>query len=172
MHTSLLGSHPNDIELQRIIRGEIQLKSRDNARTPMQWDNNEHAGFSTTTPWQAENPSYKIINAATQVGIEGSVFEYWASILRLRKCHKDILIYGDFKLVDEGNNDVFAYSRSFGKDEILVVTNFRKESIDWEITRSSELEVGKLLISNYDDISVIDGKVQLRSFEAFAVLVT
>ena len=153
------------------MRDEIQLKSRDNARTPMQWDNTAHAGFSTATPWQAENPSYTTINAATQVGVEGSVFEYWASILRLRKSHKDILIYGDFELVDGENHDVFAYTRSFEEEKVLVVTNFRKESIDWEVPRSFELEAGKLLISNYDGIGIKDGKVHLKPFEAFAVFV-
>jgi glycosidase len=165
----LLKKYPNNTELQRITRDEIQLKSRDNARTPMQWDSSEHAGFSSVMPWQAENPSYKTINAAAQVGIEGSVFEYWASVLRLRKFHKDILIYGNFELVDEGNNDVFAYSRSFGDDKILVVANFRKGGIVWEAPRSLIFEAGKLLISNYDGIRAKDGTVQLRPFEAFAV---
>lgn len=167
----MLKHHPNDTELQRIMLDEIQLKSRDNARTPVQWDNTKYAGFSTAKPWQAENPSYTTINAATQVGIEGSVFEYWASILRLRKSYKDILIYGRFEMVDENNNDIFAYTRSFGKDKIVVVASFRKERINWEAPKNLRLEAGEFLISSYDGISVKGGKVQLRPFEAFAVLV-
>lgn len=170
-HISLLRDHPDDKELQRITREEIQLKSRDNARTPMQWDTTKHAGFSNATPWQEENPSYATINAASQVGIENSVFEYWASILRLRKTHQDVLIYGDFGLVDEENNEVFAYSRSFGNEKVLVVSNFRKEAISWQVPSGLELEVGRLLTSNYDGINVKDGKVGLRPFEAFAAFV-
>jgi glycosidase len=167
----IMKNHPNDKELQRITRQEIRLKSRDNSRTPMQWDNTKHAGFSSAAPWQAENPSYKTINAALQVGIEGSVFEYWAAILRLRKTHKDVLIYGDFELIDEGNNDVFAYTRSFEKEKVLVVANFRKEHISWEVPSSLTLEAGKVFISNYDGIDVEDRKVELRPFEAFASFV-
>jgi glycosidase len=163
--------HPNDTELQRITRQEIRLKSRDNARTPMQWDNTKHAGFSTATPWQSENPSYHTINAASQVGIQDSVFEYWASILRLRKSHKDVLIYGDFELIDEGNNDVFAYTRSFENEKVLVVANFRKEHISWDTPKGLELGNGQLLTSNYAGINVKDGMASLRSFEAFAVLI-
>jgi glycosidase len=163
--------HPNDTELQRITLEQIQLKSRDNARTPMQWSNTKYAGFSTVAPWQAENPSYKTINAASQVGVQGSVFEHWASILRLRKSHKDVFIYGDFEMVDEKNNDVFAYTRSFGKEKVLVVANFRKEDINWEIPNSLDVEVGQLLTSNYETLNVKDGKVDLRPFESFAIFV-
>lgn len=135
----------------------------------MQWDNTKYAGFSTTAPWQAENPSYHTINAASQVGVEGSVFEYWASLLRLRKIHKDVLIYGDFKLIDEGNNDVFAYTRSLEKEKVLVVANFRKEHIFWDAPSGLDLGVGQLLTSNYAGSNIKDGKASLRPFEAFAV---
>jgi glycosidase len=166
----LLRDHPNDTELQRITRQEIRLKSRDNARTPMQWDNIKHAGFSTATPWQAENPSYKTINAKAQVGVEGSVFEYWASVLRLRKAHTDVLIYGNFEMLDEGNDDIFAYTRSFDKEKVLVVANFRKDKISWDAPSSVDLAVGQVLISNYDGINATNGKIELRPFEAFAIL--
>lgn len=166
----LLRDHPNDKELQRITRQEIRLKSRDNARTPMQWDNTKHAGFSTATPWQAENPSYKTINAKAQVGVEGSVFEYWASVLRLRKTHRDILIYGNFELLDEGNDDIFVYTRSFEREKVLVLANFRKDEVSWEAPSYMDLAVAKVLISNYDGINAGDQKIQLRPFEAFAVL--
>jgi glycosidase len=163
--------YPDDAELQRITLEQIQLKSRDNSRTPMQWSNTKYAGFSTAAPWQAENPSYKTINAASQVGVQGSVFEHWASILRLRKSHKDVFIYGDFEMVDEKNNDVFAYTRSFGKEKALVVANFRKEHINWEIPTGLDVGVGQLLTSNYETLNVKDGKVDLRPFESFAIFV-
>jgi glycosidase len=68
--------YPDDRELHRITKQEITKKSRDNARTPMQWSDTPHAGFSTTDPWQKENESYTTINAAAQVGVKDSVFEY------------------------------------------------------------------------------------------------
>ena len=125
----MMRDYPNDTDLHRITREQIRLKSRDNRRTPMQWSNTKYGGFSTAAPWQAENPSYTTINAASQLGVQGSVFEHWAAILRLRKSHQDVFIYGDFEIVDEGNNNVFAYTRSFGKKRVLVVTNFRKKDI-------------------------------------------
>lgn len=137
----------------------------------MQWDTTNYGGFSSAEPWQEENPSYSTINAASQVGIKGSVFEHWASMLRLRKAHQDVLIYGDFGLVDEKNNDVFAYTRSFGNEKVLVVSNFRKEAVGWQLPGGLELEVGNVLTSNYDGINIKYGKVELRPFEAFAVFV-
>lgn len=161
---------PDDTELHRITKQEITLKSRDNARTPMQWSNSPHAGFSTSEPWQKENESYTTINAASQVGVKGSVFEHWSSVLRLRKEYKDIFIYGDFELLDAESKDVFAYVRTFGDQKAVVVCSFRKESVGWKIPDGVQLLTEKRLISNYQDIEVTEGTAQLRPFEAFACL--
>jgi len=159
---------PNDSELHRITKQEITLKSRDNARTPMQWDASAHGGFSTSTPWQKENPSYPTINAASQVGIKDSVFEYWASILWLRKVHKDLFIYGDFEMLDVEHEDVFAYTRTFGEEKVAVVSNFRKEIVSWKIPEGVELGEEKMLISSYGGLDVKDRVLELKPFEAFA----
>lgn len=139
--------------------------------TQKQWDNTKYAGFSTSKPWQKENESYVDINAAAQVGVEGSVFEYWASILRLRKSHKDIFIYGDFLMVDAEHNDVLAYTRTFESQKVVVVTNFRKEKLSWELPKDVEFKTDGLLISNYGQPNVKDRVVDLRPFEAFACLI-
>lgn len=125
----MMRDFPEDKQLHQITREEIQKKSRDNARTPMQWDTTAYAGFSTSTPWQRENESYVSINANAQVGIKGSVFEYWASILRLRKTHTDVLVYGDFALIDVENDHIFAYLRTFQDQKVLVVANFRPREV-------------------------------------------
>jgi glycosidase len=163
--------YPNDTDLHRTTKHEITLKSRDNARTPMQWSNSPHAGFSTAIPWQEENQSFTSINAETQVGVKDSVFEYWTSILALRKTHKDVFIYGDFKLVDAGNDDVFAYSRTFGGQKAVIVCNFRKENVVWELPKSIKLLEENVLVSNYERVDVKAGVVLLRPFEAFATFV-
>lgn len=167
----MMQAYPNDTELHRITKREIVLKSRDNARTPMQWDTSAHAGFSSSTPWQCENESYKTINAASQVGIKNSVFEYWASILKIRKEQKDIFIYGNFEMVDVENKDVFAHLRSFSGEKVLVVANFRKEGVVWNVPRELELVRDRLLVSNYGGIEGREGLVDLRPFEAFACFV-
>ncbi|TVY58618.1 Alpha-glucosidase [Lachnellula cervina] len=167
----LLERYPNDKERQRITHEEIQLKSRDNARTPMQWDTSKYAGFSTAEPWQRENESYHDINAESQVGVKGSVFQYWASILALRKAHKDIFIYGNFKLLDVDHEDVFAYTRTFEGKTVVVVTNFRKTPVKWSLPENITLQQAEVLVSNYDGVSVADGTASLRPFEAFAAFV-
>lgn len=163
--------YPNDKELHRITMQEIQKKSRDNARTPMQWSKEQYAGFSTSKPWQKENESYVDINAESQVGIHGSVFEYWASILQLRKSHKDIFIYGTFEMVDLKHDDVFAYLRTFGKEKVLVVANFRAESVTWKLPKGISLLKDKILTSSYGGINLMDGELSLKPFEAFACFV-
>ncbi|KAK9326847.1 glycoside hydrolase superfamily [Lipomyces starkeyi] len=163
----LLEKHPNDRELQRITKEEIQKKSRDNARTPMQWDNSKYAGFSTAEPWQRVNDTYPDCNAASQVDVKDSVFEYWASILRLRESYKDVFVYGDFRLLDAENNDVFAYTRNFENETVLVVANFKSTEVRWSLPNIS-LQQDQVLISNYGDVVVKDGAVSLHPFEAFA----
>jgi glycosidase len=168
----MMENHPNDKDLHAITRREITKKSRDNARTPMQWSSSPHGGFSTTTPWQEVNPSYSIINAASQTSSPDSVFSYWSQILKLRKEWKDIFIYGDFKLVDEGNEDVFAYTRSFGKEKVLVVANFRERNVGWSIPAGLEIIVDReVLIGNYERGKGDGEGLELRPFEAFAVFV-
>jgi glycosidase len=160
--------HPDDTELHRVTKQEITLKSRDNARTPMQWSNTPYAGFSTAKPWQKENESYTAINAESQVGVKDSVFEYWASILRLRKQHVDVFIYGDFEMVDEGHGDVFAYKRTFEKQSAVVVCNFRNDTIEWEVPNQVVFDSERLLVGNYQKANVSGEVLKLRPFEAFA----
>jgi glycosidase len=137
----------------------------------MQWSDSKYAGFSTAQPWQKENESYTEINAESQVGVKDSVFEYWASILRLRKSHKDVFIYGNFELLDVEHNDVFCYTRSFGSQKVIVVTNFRKTPVTWTLPKNITLKKEQVLISNLSGIHGKDGSVSLRPFEAFACVV-
>lgn len=183
----MMKRYPDDKELHRITMQEIQKKSRDNARTPMQvgqshrmldqaltltqWSKEKYAGFSTAKPWQKENESYVDINAESQVGIHGSVFEYWASILRLRKSHKDIFVYGTFEMIDMKHDDVFAYTRTFENEKVIVVANFRKESLLWSPPKGVNLRTDKILTSSYGGINLTDGDLALKPFEAFACYV-
>lgn len=96
------------------------------------------------------------------------MFEYWASILNLRKSHKDIFIYGDFNLVDAENEEIFAYTRTFEGECVLIVANFKIESATMTLPPGGTLQQEKLLISNYEGIDVEGRKITLRSFEAFA----
>jgi glycosidase len=170
----MMKQSPNDTKLHSITKQEITLKSRDNARTPMQWDSSPHGGFTSATcsPWQRANESFSTINAASQIDTSDSVFKYWASILKLRKEHKDVFIYGDFKMLDAGNEDVFAYLRTWEAEQVIVVCNFRKEPTLWKISDGILLKQERLLTSNIGKVMVEDGVIQLRPFEAFSCYVT
>jgi oligo-1,6-glucosidase len=97
--------------------------SRDNARTPMQWDDSTQAGFTSGTPWLGVNPNHTEINAAQQVGKPGSVFEHHRRLIALR--HEDPLVaQGDFQLLVPDDEHLFAFTRGGDSGELVVVANF------------------------------------------------
>ena len=131
------------------IMHSIHAKSRDNARTPMQWDASNHAGFSTVTPWIKLNPNYTEINAETQLNDPNSIFHYYQTLLRLRKEY-DIFVTGQFCLYLHDDPDIMAYTRTFEKETLFVICNFHN------CTRKIELPIilpdeHDILISNYSE---------------------
>ena len=116
-----------------LLRREYQKKSRDNARTPVQWDDTPNAGFTTSSkPWMCVNENYKQINSAAQVNDPQSVYHTWRNVLEKRKTFMDVFIYGDFELVDEAHGKVFAYKRvATNGDAALVVCNFSVDEVTW-----------------------------------------
>ena len=126
----------------------IYAKTRDNARTPMQWDTTEQAGFTTGKPWMKVNPNYTEINAAEQVDCEDSIFNYYRKLLQLRK-ELPVLTDGKFTMLDMDHNQIFAYLRDNGEDKLLVVCNFYGNTVDYAVSEKAEdLE---LLIGNYTE---------------------
>ena len=138
--------------------------SRDNARTPMQWDDSENAGFTTGTPWIAVNPNYTEINAKEQVGREDSVFNYYKKLIALRKKY-EIIVYGDYNLLFPEDEELFVYERSLEGKKLLVVCNFseNEREFDFSIVRD-----GQILINNYKDFNMENNK--LRAFETAVIL--
>ena len=126
----------------------IYAKTRDNARTPMQWDTTEQAGFTTGKPWIKVNPNYTEINAAEQVDCENSIFNYYRKLIQLRK-ELPVLTDGKFTMLDMDHNQIFAYLRDNGEDKLLVVCNFYGNTVDYAVSEKAEdLE---LLIGNYTE---------------------
>ena len=126
----------------------IYAKTRDNARTPMQWDTTEQAGFTTGKPWIQVNPNYTEINAAEQVDRENSIFNYYRKLIQLRK-ELPVLTDGKFTMLDMDHNQIFAYLRDNGEDKLLVVCNFYGNTVDYAVSEKAEdLE---LLIGNYTE---------------------
>ena len=151
----------------------LRNKSRDNARTPMQWDETDEAGFTTGVPWMPVNPNYKRINAAAQIGDEDSVYNYYRKLISLRKEYP-IIVNGDFELVGEDNADVFAYLRHW-KDQILwVACNFtdRMQKIVSPSSNRAEYRKWHVICDNYSPSGYPfeKGQIELRPYEAVAIL--
>ena len=126
----------------------IYAKTRDNARTPMQWDTTEQAGFTTGKPWMKVNPNYTEINAAEQVDCEDSIFNYYRKLIQLRK-ELPVLTDGKFTMLDMDHDQIFAYLRDNGEDKLLVVCNFYGNTVEYAVSEKAEdLE---LLIGNYTE---------------------
>ncbi len=143
---------------------KIAHKSRDNARTPMQWDASENSGFTTGTPWIAVNPNYKKINVADQLKREDSVFHYYQKLIRLRK-ENEIIVYGNYELLLPDDENIFAYIRTLDNQKLLVVCNFSKSEQKFDF---SGYENAKVLISNYNRDAREDGI--LKPYEAIVLL--
>ena len=143
---------------------KIAHKSRDNARTPMQWDASENAGFTTGTPWIAVNPNYKKINVEDQLKREDSVFNYYKKLIRLRK-ENEIIVYGNYELLLPEDENIFAYVRTLDNQKLLVVCNFSKSEQKFDF---QGYENAKVLISNYNRDDREDGI--LKPYEATVLL--
>lgn len=143
----------NEYQHQKDIGGNvnkfmerIQFESRDNGRTPFQWDTTFNAGFTTGTPWISVNENYKTVNAAAQEKDANSVLNYFRSMVKLRK-ENPVLVYGKYTLLDEKNPDVYAYTRELNGKKLLMLLNFKSKTA--AANTGFDLSKAKLLISNY-----------------------
>lgn len=173
----LIAAYPDDKERQAEALREYKVKSRDNARTPMQWNKSAHAGFTTGKPWINVHGDYETWNAEAQVSQPDSVYHYWKELLQIRRDVKDVFVYGTFSLVDPENEDVFAYMRSHGRVAVVVVANFRAETVSWRSRETIESfigESGEHLIGNYKTEPTVVGRetIELRPFEVVVYAAT
>lgn len=145
-------------------------KSRDNARTPMQWDATPNAGFTSGTPWIAVNPNYEEINAREEVENPSSVYHYYKKLIALRKQYP-VIVYGEYELLMPESPSVYAYRRTLEQEKLLVLCNFTEEEQKIEIPQEftqTGADASRVLISNYGKESV--GKMQsLRPYEAVVI---
>jgi oligo-1,6-glucosidase len=132
---------------EKILKA-IHYRGRDNARTPMQWDATEHAGFTTGTPWIEVNPNYREINVEQALKDENSIFHYYKKLIRLRKEH-DIIVYGSYELILEDDEQIYAYIRKLENEQLLVITNFSAETPTFALPNHITFTEKQLLISNY-----------------------
>lgn len=140
--------------------------SRDNARTPMQWDDSENAGFTEgyVTPWIKLNPSYKKINVASQINDENSILNYYRKLIKLRK-ENEIIVYGTYDLILEDHKEIYAYTRTLGDKKLLVICNFTANEPVFYLPESIKYSSSKALISNYETNSKDIEEIKLRPYE-------
>ena len=143
----------------------LKLISRDNARTPVQWDDTENAGFTTGTPWITVNPNYKEINAAVELKDPSSVFHYYQKLIALRKQYP-IIVYGKYELLLPEDENLFVYTRELDNEKLLAVCNFSEQKQNFTVPEG--FRGAKCLISNversYDEKDIV-----LEPYEAFVL---
>jgi oligo-1,6-glucosidase len=144
----------------------IQAKGRDNARTPVQWDDSPNAGFTSGTPWLKVNPNYPAINVALALADPDSIFYYYQRLIQLRKQHP-IMVYGRYDLILPDHQQIYAFTRSLDDQRLLVLLNFSREPILFERPAEVAPREPTLLIANYPvaaDESL--DRISLRPYEA------
>ena len=146
----------------------IRLRGRDNARTPMQWDDSANAGFTTGTPWIMVNPNYTEINAKAEMEDPDSVFRYYQKIIGLRKKEK-VMVYGTYQLLDPDNEKLYVYTRTLDNEKLLVICNFTEEEETYSIPE--EFSEGEVLISNYHR-ETVEKEILLKPYEALVLKIS
>jgi len=144
----------------------VHAKSRDNARTPMQWDNSQHAGFTSGTPWIKVNPNHKEINVANALTDPSSVFYYYQKLIRLRR-ENPIIVYGVYDLILPWHEEIYAFTRTLDEDRLLVILNFSRNTPVFQLPDDISYSSGELLICNYNvDAHEDIHQISLRPYEA------
>lgn len=145
----------------------VHTVARDNARTPMQWDDTKNAGFSNHTPWFKVNPSYKEINVEKALKDKNSIFYHYKKLIDLRHTD-DVITLADFNFIDKNNKKVYAYERRYNDKSLVVIANFYSEDTTFKIPNEYDFKTYKMVLSNYDSIIYDkDSKnISLRPYEA------
>ncbi|MBE4907317.1 alpha,alpha-phosphotrehalase [Bacillus luteolus] len=145
----------------------LKQKSRDNSRTPVQWNTNENAGFTTGSPWINVAGNYKEVNAEKALEDKNSIFYHYQKLVSLRKKY-NIIIDGDYQLILENDDTIFAYVRSSENEKLLVVNNFYGRETMFKLPENVDIEgfSGERLLSNYDDSSEEWKEILLRPYES------
>lgn len=145
----------------------LKQKSRDNSRTPVQWDDSTHAGFTTGTPWIGTAENYGTINAKNAMEDENSVFYHYQKLIQLRKQY-DIITDGDYELILPEDDAIFAYIRSTENEKLLVINNFYAKEAVFTVPDNIDLTgyTGNIMLSNYSDSSAQFNQVTLRPYES------
>lgn len=173
----LVRDRPSDTNAQTIARQEYQKKSRDNARTPVQWTSAPNGGFTgpNTKPWMSVNPNYTSVNAETQINDPNSTYTFWGRVLGLRKKYLDIFVYGNYTLVDRDSQEVFAFTRQYDDQKAIVVCNWTETAREWDAKANGIEDVKEVILDNWEGVQetaqrLEGGKWSLKPYEAVVAL--
>ena len=144
----------------------ITFRSRDNARTPVQWDDSEQAGFTSGTPWIPVNPNYKEINAKAETKDPDSVFHYYKKLIALRK-ENPIMVYGKYEPLLEDSEELFVYTRTLDNEKLLTVCNFTDQDVAF--TMPEEFTGRSCLIANMEN-DYSKNNITVKPYEAFVLV--
>jgi oligo-1,6-glucosidase len=163
----------NWFHLTKVEGGDTQalleshkITGRDNARTPIQWDNTHNAGFTNGKPWLTVNPNYISVNVAEQQNRAYSELNYFRKIVRLRKDNL-ILVYGSYELLHAEHTQLYDYTRSIDDKKLLVLLNFSDRPIDEVIPLG--LQLGKLIINNFPDFDCCQKTFRLLPYQSVII---
>lgn len=140
----------------------IYASSRDNVRTPMQWNAQPEAGFTTGTPWLGVNPNYADINVAESLKDPNSIYHFYKEMIALRR-DNEALIYGSYELVLPLHKQVYAYKRQGESETYLIVVNVFNDSAEVDLT---PFDLKELVLTNYEVPNSLEKDIQLRPYEA------
>ena len=146
----------------------LMQKSRDNSRTPVQWNDSENAGFTTGTPWIGVPENYKKINAEASLKDKNSVFYHYKKLIDLRR-NEELIVTGKYEDIDLENKNVYAYKRVGENEELIVISNFYEPEVEFELEGNgvTGLENAQVLLSNYEtEPEIKDGKIILKPYES------
>jgi oligo-1,6-glucosidase len=141
----------------------LKASSRDNGRTPMQWDGSANANFTTGTPWLPVNKNYTEVNVAAEEKDPASVLNYFKKMVQIRK-NNPVLVYGDYKLIQPEHPSIYAYSRKLDGKEMTVLLNFTEKNATIELQESNLKN--EVIINNYNSIKIQNKTVSLDPYQA------
>ncbi|MED3794904.1 alpha,alpha-phosphotrehalase [Niallia alba] len=163
MYNILQANGKPEEEILEILR----RKSRDNSRTPVQWNGEKNAGFTEGTPWIETAQNYKVLNAENALKNKDSVFYHYQNLIKLRKEY-DIITDGDYELLAPDDDKIFAYLRSTDKEKLLVVNNFYEEEAEFKLPEHIDMTglTSEILLSNYSNSAFFGESMKLRPYES------
>jgi len=142
---------------------KLNFNSRENARTPMQWDSTKNGGFTEGKPWKKVNDNHQTINVVAQNKDPKSILNHFRKMVKLRK-DNPVLVYGQYQILQESHSEIYAYTRTLDEQQVLVLLNFSKKQAT--ITLEETTKTGTLLINNYDRLDAKEGQITLQPYQA------